>query len=184
MNRKLFLSLFIGLLFNQCMISVDAHASASGKNISNSLNDNEIIGTLVVVDKNEIALADKAIKKTTDPVIKQYAVLLKKDHTQNLKETLKLSGHLKLPVEENQSVRLLKEGGKIELSKLSAKDKSFDNDFIQLMINDHKHALKLIDVSLIKVSNPELKKFLIQTRPHIAFHLRQAQKIKDQLLKN
>lgn len=53
--------------------------------------DGKIIGTLIVINKNEIAAAKEALKKSTNPEVIHHAKMLKKQHTQNLNDTIKLS---------------------------------------------------------------------------------------------
>ena len=141
--------------------------------------DSEIIAILITVNKNEITAAKEALRKTATPAIKQYARMLKKEHTQNLNDTLKLSKKINLPpIVSATVISLKKEGSKELITLTSLKGKKFEEAYINAMIKGHTDVLQMFDDNLLKdVSNSSLKSHLQATRPHIESHLQQAQAI-------
>ena len=53
--------------------------------------DQEIIATLIVLNNNEISAADLAPSKTSNKEVGEYARLMKKEHSKNLKQTMSIS---------------------------------------------------------------------------------------------
>lgn len=145
--------------------------------------DGEIIAILLVVNKNEIAAAKEALKKTTNPAVKQYAQMIEKEHTKNLQETLKTDKKIGVTPIAGKIAVTLKQDGKKELIAISVlKGNDFDKAYIKAMVKGHSDVLHMMDDNLLKnVSNPALKKLLLATRPHIQAHLQQAQAIQNEL---
>lgn len=189
MKSKKILSLIIPLCIGTAIFAASSYAAkepntgATKADKVQTQKNGEIIAVLITVDKNEIALAELALKKERTPAVKKYAQMLKRQHTQNLHEALKLSKKIGLaPVDTARVTSLQKEGveGLATLSPLKGKD--FDKAYIDAMVSGHTAVLKMIDKNLLKnVSNSSLKEFVIATRPHIVFHLQQGQIIQKAL---
>ncbi|MGC1181964.1 DUF4142 domain-containing protein [Legionella sp.] len=189
MKSKKILSLIISICIGTSIFATNSYAATEPN--TNSLKnrkaqtqkDGEIIAILITVDKNEIALAKLALKKNTTPQIKNYAQMLKTQHTQNLNEALKLSKKIGLAPVDSSTVSFLQKEGVKGLATLSTlKSKDFDKAYINAMVSGHTAVLKMIDDNLLKnVSNSSLKEFVIATRPHIKFHLQQGQIIQKEL---
>lgn len=146
-------------------------------------SDGEIIGVLVVLNKNEIAAAKQAMKKSKTSSVKQYASMLKNEHSKNLSDTLALSKKMGVNPVESATVITLKKEGKDEVMTLTTLNgQEFENAYINAMVKDHATALSTIDNNLLKnVSNPDLKAHLDATRTHIASHLEQGQNLQSTL---
>jgi putative membrane protein len=148
-----------------------------------SVNENDVLATLVVLNKNEIAIANLAGKKNTSPTIKHYTQVLRKDHTQNLNETLKLSRELHANLQPTNQVAALQKKGQEELAILQPLNgQQFEMVFIDKMVQNHQAALDRLDQALAQnVTQPQLKKHLEMTRAAVAKHLQIAQHIQQQL---
>ena len=187
MKTKFYLSLIISIFIGLFIFSGNATAATpefSKKNgTAQTQKDGEIVALLIVLNKNEIAAAKEALKKVKNPTIKQYAKMLKKEHTKNLSEALTLSKKMDIAPVETVTVMVLKQDGKKEMITLAALHaKDFETKYIDAMIKDHTDALKMIDNNLLKnATNPYLKAQIEATRPHIVSHLQQAQAIQNKL---
>jgi putative membrane protein len=147
-----------------------------------SQKEGEIIGFLVVLNKNEISAAKEVSKKKVSAQVKSYAALMKKDHGKNLTQTLKLSKKLNQKPIDNEMIVSLKEKGKQELTTLSALNAmAFEKAYIDDMVKGHEEALVVIDNELPNVTNPALKKHLETTRAAVAQHLEKAKEIQKVL---
>ncbi|WP_182393143.1 DUF4142 domain-containing protein [Legionella sp. PC997] len=178
------LFLFIGASILGVNSSLASPMNASESTVQNkSKNDGEIIATLIAVNKQEIAAAGEALKISNNPEVKQYAEMLKKQHTQNLNKTLVLSQKTNIAPVESAKVKLLQKKGAKELKTLSSlKGKNFDKAYIKAMIKGHTEVLHMFDNEFLNnVSNSSLKQLLLKTRPHIKAHLEEAEKIQKSL---
>jgi len=188
MKSKFYLSFMVAVCMGLSLFAVGSNAAHELTHKYEAKNtvtpkDNEIIGVLMVLNKNEIAVANAVLKKTSNPVIIKYARMLKKEHTKNLNKTLRISKKIgAMPIESAVSKKLQRHG-EDELRVLSTlQGQPLDKKFISLMVKDHSDALHLIDTKLLKyVSNPMLKEQIIATRPHIAKHLEDAKQIQMSL---
>jgi putative membrane protein len=182
MKSKKILSILISIIVGISIFAATSYA-ANPTNTKANQEDGEILAFLMTVDKNEIAIAKLALSKKTTPAIKKYAQMLKQQHTKNLNKALKVSKKTGIaPVSSAAVIALQKDGvkGLATLSPLQGKD--FDKAFIDAMVAGHTDVLKVIDNDLLKnASNPAVKKLVVATRPHIAFHLQQGQMIQKQL---
>jgi putative membrane protein len=144
--------------------------------------EQEVLGTLVVLNKNEIGAAKFIEKNKATPAVKKYAVLLDKDHSENLAKVIELSHKLGKPVINDDANKMKKEGEEQLAALKELKGKELDKTYIDDMVKGHEAALDLIDNTLLPNSTtPELKKFVEDTRKHIAHHLEEAKAIQAKL---
>lgn len=140
----------------------------------------QVTKILIVINKNEIAAAKLAATKSHNKMVKEYANMMKKDHTQNLEKTIKISKQLKIvPTSSSESTQL-KEDGKKELDALENTAKDFDRMYIDNMVKDHESALDFLDQH-INNTNTILQKHLQDTKKAVEQHLEKAKEIQKTL---
>ncbi|STY30271.1 Predicted outer membrane protein [Legionella wadsworthii] len=179
-----FLYFFVGaLIFTQGSYAENTTNMSSEHMQKPNKKEGEILGTLSVVNKNEIAAAELAMKKSSNPQVKSYAKMLKKQHTQNLNEGSKLAKKLGITPIKNDKAKSLQKKGEQELHKLSSLNgKDFDKAYMKAMVKGHTDVLNMVDNKILpNVSNPTLKSFVESTRSHIQMHLDQGEKIQNEL---
>lgn len=176
--------LFISPVFAENANSMPADNSQQTSDSQNQAQnqDNEIVGWLIVLNKNEIAAAKEVLKHKVSPSVKAYAQLMKKDHTKNLQDTLALSKKDNLKPADTDAVEALKQQGQQELANLKQqKGKQFEVAYITAMVQGHTDALKGLDDKIQAASNPDLKKHLEATRAKVQEHLNKANDVKNKL---
>ena len=161
----------IGIILSLALNTAYAAEATAAK----SDNDGKIVEILIVLNNNEISAAEAALKKADNKLDIEYAHMMKKDHTENLDQTLKISHEIhQAPVASDTSEKM-KEEGKQSLDALSGLDKSaLDKEYMNAMVKGHQDALKLIDDQLQVVQNAKLKSHLEATRTHVNHHLEKA----------
>lgn len=159
---------------------------AGNKDSAMKNKDGEIIATLIVLDKNEIAAANLAAKKNLSPGLKKYVNTLRKDHAKNLDDTMKLSKKIKESPNQTGEVNALHQQGKQQIAILEPlNNQQFAIIFIRDMVKDHQSALDKIDHNLLQnANNPQLKKHLELTREKIVKHLQEAKQLENQETQN
>lgn len=144
--------------------------------------DGTMVKWLIVLDKNEIALANEAMKRPINPKVRDYARFLFKEHNQNLRQTLALSERDRIQPRSSDAAMSMKENGKKELAKLKTlHNKQFQKDYIDAMVKGHTAALKTLQSDIENVHNPKLKKHLEMTEKHIQMHLKKAKALQEKL---
>lgn len=177
MNSKTILSLVIALSIGCPILSV-ANTLPTSISMNQAQAEGKILGTLIVLNKNEIAAANLAMKKTSNSQVKSFAALMMKQHSDNLKKTELLSHKLGIKISEGKVAMKLEAQGKKDLRHLNKlQGSSFDKAYMSAMVKGHQAALNLVNDLISKSSNPLIKKHLEATKTHVAYHLQKAQEV-------
>lgn len=144
--------------------------------------DSGILGWLMVVNQNEIAAAQVAKADKSDSMIRDYADLMIKDHSQNLKDTMAVSKKISLsPLKLNDAVMLKKQGNEELQSLKKLNNAQLGAAYINAMVKDHSEALTTLQKDISLVKNPILKQHLETTAAHVSDHLDKAKSIQEKL---
>ncbi|WP_058533856.1 DUF4142 domain-containing protein [Legionella saoudiensis] len=175
--RKNFFSFLVVLFF------INAFFFIKTSNAVQTKKDSEILTILITADEGEIAAANEVLNKSLSPQVKNYAQMLKKEHTENLNKAMELSKNEHIGIVSTAITNSLKQHNKKELSQLSTlKNKELEKEYIKMMIRDHEQVLHMMDHSLLRnVSNPALGRLLLETRPKLEKHLKEAKLIQKKL---
>lgn len=157
-------------------------ASYSG-NAMQAQTDAKVLGAMIVLNQNEIASAQMAEKKSSNPAVVNYAKLMVNQHNNNLREMENMSRKLGVMPEQGNAAMDLQRKGKQEMTMLSKLNSgAFDKAYMAAMVKDHTAALALIDHRLTQQAyNPQLRSALVATRGHVANHLAQAKMIQKEM---
>lgn len=150
--------------------------------VEQAQSEGKILETVIVLNKNEIAAGNLALKKSSNKEVKNFAAFMVKEHGDNLKKTEMLSHKLGVNPASNSTATNLKHKGKKELAHLKTlHGTSFDKAYMDAMVKGHEDALNLINNLISQASNPLVKKHLEATKVHVEHHLQKAQAIQKTL---
>jgi len=143
--------------------------------------DAEVLSFVVAVDVNEILAASEAQKKKISGPVMDYAKMLHMAHGENMAKTLQVGQTIKVTPSDTKAVDALKVKGAGELATLIPLDgKEFESAYLEAMIKGHTEVISMIDSKLLTTAkNDAVKAHLSETRKHVAMHLEQAKKLKD-----
>ncbi len=160
------------------LLSLNVYAATS-----NHVQNGSVIGTMMVLNKNEVAAANATLKRNVTHSVRSFALFMQKEHTANLIMWKSLAGKLNITPVWSTTSTALKAQGVAELAKLHPLDtKQFQVAYINAMVKGHEAALQLIDQKLMKkASNPQVIADLKKTRTHVASHLQRALAVQKQL---
>lgn len=182
MNSKNTLAALIVTLSVGLPLTSLANTSANKISVEQTQSEGNLLGTLVVLNKNEIAAANLAINKTTNNDVKNFASFMITEHTDNLDKTESLSSKLGIKITDNAVATTLKNKGVQELASLNKlQGKAFDKAYIGAMVTGHQEALNLVNTLIEKASNPLIKQLLEKTKLHVEHHLEKAQAVEKYL---
>ncbi|MEJ7558156.1 MAG: DUF4142 domain-containing protein [Pedobacter sp.] len=117
----------------------------------------------------EVEAANAATTQTKDPAVKEFAMLMLKDHGKANQEVAMLAGKVlatipkTLPEDHAKHLR--------DLQVLN--DHKFDQQYITMMLSDHAKTVKLFTAGQ-KLTNPDVKAFAAKTLPIIQAHYNKA----------
>ena len=144
--------------------------------------DDRIATSLIILNNNEIKMAQMAERKSQDKNVIGFAQWMIREHSHNLKETEQLMKKLNLTAVKGKVSHQLMQKGKAGSKKLAPlTGHAFDLAYMHAMVKDHMGALQLIDKFITLTPNPRMQKFLKATRVHVNKHLQKAQAILNKL---
>lgn len=139
----------------------------TGSIVDSTMSDTAFIEKAISGNKAEIALANLALKRSTDKAIKMVANHLKTEHTQFLVQLNRLRGggtdtDTTLATDAQQQVD--------SLSNISANQ--FNAKWIDVMIGKHDKTIKTYKDRLKQTKNAQVKQFLTAVLPKVEEHKR------------
>lgn len=156
--------------------------TASSPSTAPDLSDANIVALLDHANEADSSAGAFAVKKATNPKVKQFAKMMMADHHQLRKQGADLAKKLGVtpqpPAEDPVTALAQKE---TEALQAAAKGPEFDRIYIEQEIGAHQAVLDLADQAHGAADNPELKALIEQARPLIENHLKQAQAIEKEL---
>ena len=135
--------------------------------------DTQIAEIVKASDQVDIEGGLLAKSKTKDPEISSLAGMMVDDHGKNKNELTSVMKQLEMKPEATETSKGIVSEGKADREKLKSKSgKAFDDAYIAYEVNMHSNVLNTLDQDLIpNAHNPELKKFLQDTRSVVSAHL-------------
>lgn len=185
-TKKLFVFLSFSFLSLCASAAPVEHKNTSMTVVSQTeaqKNDGKIIKILIKINKGEIAAAHEALKRSTNPEVKNFAQRMITDHGKNLAETKALAEKYNImPVASEKSDMIQKQNEAL-LKKLASVPKNeFNSVYMQAMVKGHEEALNAIETKLLpQASNAALKEHLMATRIAVTHHLKMAKETRNTL---
>lgn len=128
-------------------------------------NETTFLNAAAVVGLMEIETATAAASNSKNPAVKEFAMLMRKDHGKANQEVAILASKLSiafpksLPDEQAQHL--------MDLKKLN--DNKFDQQYITMMLSDHAEAIKIFSAGKT-IANVDVQAFAAKTLPVIQSH--------------
>ena len=146
------------------------------------LNDETILGMLDRANSADSTLGRLAAKQATDPEVKEFAMMMMKDH-----HDLRVSGEElakklgvtpKPPAKDPVAGYSASESAAIQKAKKGA---DFDKTYIDNEVTVHQAVLDAVNMAGVSSSTPEVKDLLQKAIPVIRAHLEQAMALQKRL---
>lgn len=141
-----------------------------------TLSDANIAAIVVAANNADILYADLALAKSTDDGVRNFAMMVKKDHQSVNEAAVALVTRLKVTPVDNQISFDLRDDA--ETKRLTFRDLegfAFDSAYSANEVSYHTTVLGAIDGALLpSARNVELRALIAQVRPAVAAHLEHA----------
>lgn len=134
--------------------------------------DKSFVEEAVKAGREEVAISQVAVDRSTNPAVKEFAQMIVSDHTgvnTELNGIASMKG-VALPTKTVNVDKWVKKSAK-----------SFDEDYIDQMISAHKDALDLFEKEAKKGTDTELTALAAKTVAALQTHLSRAQDIKKMI---
>jgi putative membrane protein len=152
---------------------------------SNALNDPQIATIALTAHEIDIERGERALRKTKNADVKQFAEQMVNDHTAGKQDVLGLAKKLNVKPQESDVSRSLKNGAKKTAQALrKLNGAAYDKAYIETEVNYHQAVIDALDNALIpNAKNAEVKDALVNTRPTLTGHLAHAKNVQALLNK-
>ena len=145
--------------------------------------DPQIAGIVQTANHIDINQAKLALKKTSNPQVKEFANQMISDHTSLEKSVNDLAKKLGVTPEDSATSKQLKQQAADETKKLaSLRGKAFDKEYASHEVAFHQTVIDAAKTTLIpNANNAELKSALEGAAPLLQGHLEHAQQLEQSL---
>ncbi|HEX6845632.1 MAG TPA: DUF4142 domain-containing protein [Chitinophagaceae bacterium] len=183
---------FFGLLAVFCFLLIacntdDTTESTTDTSTTTTTDANTTTTTNVVTDERsseflkkvtnsgmaEIQLAKLAQQKATIDAVKNFAAMLERDHTAVNQEVKNLADQRSVTLPT--SISDDKQKMYTDIEKMTGK--SFDKDYISMMVKAHTDGISLFEETRSNASDVDVKNFADKTLPALKMHLDSAKAI-------
>ncbi|WP_295927276.1 DUF4142 domain-containing protein [uncultured Xanthomonas sp.] len=143
---------------------------------ASALNEKQALGVLSAINTSEINAGNLALQKQVKGPVRDYAMLMVKEHSDNNAKIAPWGPDAKAASAQQQIQK-----AKVEAGKLQAMDGDrFEQAYVMAMVKDHQAALQMLDSTLIPAAKtPDVAAHLRTTRTHVAEHLAKAQQLQS-----
>ncbi|MDQ3288486.1 MAG: DUF4142 domain-containing protein [Pseudomonadota bacterium] len=150
-----------------------------GAGMEQQASQGEAVAMLVAVNEHDIAAAEQAIEENVTGEVREFAEMLRTDHTRNLEQTRQLANSPGMQVADTQMVESMREKGQKELERLSQMEgDAYRKAFLDMMVRDHTEALSMIDNRMMPATtDASFRQHLTATREAISKHLERAREL-------
>lgn len=152
-----------------------AASSSSSKKLS--WGDRHFVRKAADDGQEEVAIAQLAAEKATNPDVKQFAQQMVQEHTQVNQQLMSLANSKDLKIDQEDST---KERAYRRLNKTSGND--FDREFIDRMVDDHEKDIKLFEKAAKDAKDPEVRQFASSTLDQLRQHLQHVQQLQQSVI--
>jgi putative membrane protein len=121
----------------------------------------------------EVEMGKLAVRKSTSPEVKEFANRMIRDHSKANQALSNLAAAKGVDVPKSAS--LGEDVSYTHLKMLSGK--SFDNEYIKMMVDDHKEDVAAFQKAADGSQDPDVKHFASKTLPTLQSHLTKIEKI-------
>lgn len=125
----------------------------------------------------EVALGQLAQQKAANALVKDFGTMMVSDHTSANDELKALAGKKNITLPGNVSDE--QKSVIDDMAKKSGKD--FDQAYVAHMVDDHKKDIKLFETALDKVTDADLKAYIVKTLPTLKKHLSHIESIQKNM---
>ena len=171
------------LCFAAVFTSAVVMAAGDVKAYAQAPTDPQIAGIVQAANKIDIDQAKLALKKSSNPQVKEFANQMISDHTALEKSVNDLAKKLGVTPEESDTSKQLNQQAVDEAKKLnSLKGKAFDKEYASHEVAYHQAVIDAATNTLIpNAKNAELKSAVEGAAPLLQGHLQHAKQLEQSL---
>ena len=140
-------------------------------------SEEEFMAKAAQANMTEIEVARIALQKSANDEVKEYANVIKSDHTSALEDLAELMEEKN--VAQPRAIDARTQQDIDRMNNLTGGE--FDREFINMMVTDHRKAIELFRDQQSSAQNRDVKKYVDKVLPNLEVHLDKAQRLQTKL---
>jgi putative membrane protein len=144
-------------------------------------SDRDFVGDMMADGRAEVSLAKLAQQKAANRQVKDFAMMMIRDHQRAGAELKTLASHVNIDMAKVDADTDHGKATHERLAKLSGME--FDREYMKAMIEDHERAVRDADDKADGADNDHVKQWAARALPTLEKHLEMAKDIRKSLEK-
>jgi putative membrane protein len=128
-------------------------------------------------DLAEIDMAQVALQNSGTGDVKDFANMIKSDHTSALEDLTELMKDTNVPQPKSIPVELQQDISRMR----SLTGGEFDREFVNMIVSEHQKAIEMFRDQQSTAQNQDVKKYVEDTLPRLEMHLEKAQRLQTKV---
>ena len=152
-------------------------AAREERTTSLSQSEQDFMMEAVRADLAEIDMAQVALQNSGTSEVKDFANMIKSDHTSALEDLSELMKDMDVPQPKSIPVELQQ-----DISRMSSlTGRELDREFVNMIVSQQQKAVEMFRDQQSTAQNEDVKKYVEDTLPRLEMHLEKAQRLQTKV---
>jgi putative membrane protein len=152
-------------------------AAPEDRTTSLSQSERDFMMEAAQADLAEIDMAQVALQNSGTGDVKDFANMIKIDHTSALEDLTELMKDTNVPQPKSIPVELQQ-----DISRMRGlTGGEFDREFVNMIVSEHQKAIEMFRDQQSTAQNQDVKKYVEDTLPRLEMHLEKAQRLQTKV---
>jgi putative membrane protein len=152
-------------------------AAPEDRTTSLSQSERDFMMEAAQADLAEIDMAQVALQNSGTGDVKDFANMIKSDHTSALEDLREMMKDTNVPQPKSIPVELQKDISRMR----SLTGGEFDREFVNMIVSEHQKAIEMFRDQQSTAQNQDVKKYVEDTLPTLEMHLEKAQRLQTKV---
>jgi putative membrane protein len=152
-------------------------AAPEDRTTSLSQSERDFMMEAAQADLAEIDMAQVALQNSGTGDVKDFANMIKSDHTSALEDLTELMKDTNVPQPKSIPVELQQDISRMR----SLTGGEFDREFVNMIVSEHQKAIEMFRDQQSTAQNQDVKKYVEDTLPTLEMHLEKAQRLQTKV---
>jgi putative membrane protein len=152
-------------------------AAPDDRTTSLSQSERDFMMEAAQADLAEIDMAQVALQNSGTGDVKDFANMIKSDHTSALEDLTELMKDTNVPQPKSIPVELQQ-----DISRMRGlTGGEFDREFVNMIVSEHQKVIEMFRDQQSTAQNQDVKKYVEDTLPRLEMHLEKAQRLQTKV---
>jgi putative membrane protein len=152
-------------------------AAPEDRTTSLSQSERDFMMEAAQADLAEIDMAQVALQNSGTGDVKDFANMIKSDHTSALEDLTELMKDTNVPQPKSIPVELQQDISRMR----SLTGGEFDREFVNMIVSEHQKVIEMFRDQQSTAQNQDVKKYVEDTLPRLEMHLEKAQRLQTKV---